>query len=231
MKTIINGYLQEDLLKANIDLVDIEIIKYFEQFQLSKNMKHKEHEGKLFFWLSYQKIIDDLPIINIKSKRSITRRFKDMEDKGIFERLIINTGMKNYSYLRLTELHQSWIENMDVRFKSHTKSIEIIKEEVDSIPYKEIIEFLNKTAGRNFNFKTESHRIDIRKRWNEDFDLEDFKKVIIIKTEEWINDNKFSQYLQPSTLFGNKMDQYLNQRTKGNNNANNGAEQYIAPKD
>ena len=49
LKTIINGYLQEDLLMADVDLVDIEIIKYFQQFAMSKNMKHLESEGKLYF--------------------------------------------------------------------------------------------------------------------------------------------------------------------------------------
>ena len=37
------------------------------------------------------------------------------------------------------------------------------------------------------------------------------------KCQDWLNDEKMSQYLQPSTLFGNKFDQYLNQR-KGNSN-------------
>lgn len=124
MKAIINGYLQEDLIKHELDLTDIEIIKYFQQFALSKNMKHLEKNNNLYFWLSYQKLIDDLPILNIKSKRTIARRFDILEQKGIFEKTIVNEGLKNFTYFRLTELHQSWIENISTQFGDFKKTKE-----------------------------------------------------------------------------------------------------------
>ena len=83
----------------------------------------------------------------------------------------------------------------------------------DPIPYAKIIDYLNEKAGRSFK-NVEANKKLIRARWNEGFVFDDFKKVIDIKTNEWIKDTKMASYLRPSTLFGNKFDQYINQQPK-----------------
>lgn len=81
----------------------------------------------------------------------------------------------------------------------------------EGIPYTEIIDYLNKKAGRRFNVKTSSHRRLIRARFNEGFTLEDFKTVIDKKVNDWGDDGEMQKYLRPETLFGSKFDGYLNQ--------------------
>ena len=82
----------------------------------------------------------------------------------------------------------------------------------DAAPYKTIIEYLNNKVNKRFSYKSESNRKLIKARFNEGYKLEDFIKVIDIKTNEWINDKKMKSYLQPSTLFrGSNFDKYLNQ--------------------
>ena len=49
---------------------------------------------------------------------------------------------------------------------------------------------------------------------NEVKNLEIQKQVIDTKYAGWINDPKMSGYLRPSTLFGNKFEQYLNEKVK-----------------
>ena len=78
------------------------------------------------------------------------------------------------------------------------------------IPFSEIISYLNKKAERSFK-SVESHKKNIRARWNEGYRLDDFKKVVDNKCADWMQDDKMNKYLQPSTLFGTKFDQYLNQ--------------------
>ena len=53
----------------------------------------------------------------------------------------------------------------------------------------------------------------IEARFNEGFSVEDFKKVIDVKTQEW-KDSNMEKYLRPETLFGNKFEGYLNQKSK-----------------
>lgn len=81
------------------------------------------------------------------------------------------------------------------------------------IPYKEIVDYLNEKTGKNFKHKTTKTRKFIEARWNQDFRLDDFKKVIDIKTYEWLNTDS-DKYLRPETLFGTKFESYLNQKTQ-----------------
>lgn len=71
-----------------------------------------------------------------------------------------------------------------------------------------VIEMLNQIAGRSFK-PIDSHKRFIKGRIAEGFTLEDFRAVIEFKTAEWKNDPEMARYLQPSTLFGNKFDGYL----------------------
>lgn len=100
-----------------------------------------------------------------------------------------------------------------------TESISM-SDKSDAAPYKTIIEYLNKKVNKRFSYKSESNRKLIKARFNEGYKLEDFIKVIDIKTNEWINDEKMKSYLQPSTLFrGSNFDKYLNQETPQLNNS------------
>ena len=85
------------------------------------------------------------------------------------------------------------------------------------IPYSEIISYLNEKTKRNFR-NVEANKKLIRARWNEGYKLDDFKKVVDNKVADWtgktINGQPAEKYLQPSTLFGTKFDNYLNQNPR-----------------
>lgn len=80
------------------------------------------------------------------------------------------------------------------------------------IPYKEIIEYLNMRTGSNYRYTTNKTKDLIKARFNEGFNLDDFKNVIDKKCIEWINDENMNKYLRPETLFGTKFESYLNQQ-------------------
>ncbi|AFU16587.1 gp45 [Bacillus thuringiensis MC28] len=92
-----------------------------------------------------------------------------------------------------------------------------------SIPYQEILNYLNEKADKNFNHKAESHKKLIRARWNEGYTVENFKTVIDNKVSQWLGKfdkegKPLDQYLRPSTLFALKhFDNYLNETVKGEN--------------
>lgn len=79
------------------------------------------------------------------------------------------------------------------------------------IPYREIIDCLNQLAGTNYKSSTKKTKTVIKDRWNEGFDLIDFQTVIKKKCDEWIGTD-MEKYLRPETLFGNKFENYLNQK-------------------
>lgn len=87
----------------------------------------------------------------------------------------------------------------------------------NSIPYKDIINYLNNKANTKYRSSSKKTKALIKSRFNENFTFEDFKKVIDIKTFEW-KGTDFEKYLRPGTLFGTKFEDYLNQKVSKNNN-------------
>ena len=77
------------------------------------------------------------------------------------------------------------------------------------VEIKEIIDYLNFKARKNFRSSTAATQSLIKARLNEGFTVEDFKKVIDIKCNEWLGSD-YAQYLRPQTLFGTKFESYLN---------------------
>lgn len=80
----------------------------------------------------------------------------------------------------------------------------------EKIPYTDIIKYLNNKTSKSFKV-TQKWKDLIKARWNEGQRLDDFKKVIDVKTGQWINNQEMNKYLRPATLFGNKFDDYLNE--------------------
>lgn len=86
-----------------------------------------------------------------------------------------------------------------------------IVEQKPLIPYEDIINYLNSKAKTNYKSSTNKTKELIKARINEGFTLDDFKKVIDKKCNEWIG-SEMEKYLRPETLFSNKFESYLNQR-------------------
>jgi uncharacterized phage protein (TIGR02220 family) len=76
---------------------------------------------------------------------------------------------------------------------------------------KEIVSFLNETAGTKYKPASKKTSDLIRARFAEGFTVEDFKTVISKKTAEWQTSEKMAIFIRPETLFSNKFEGYLNQ--------------------
>jgi len=76
---------------------------------------------------------------------------------------------------------------------------------------KDVIDYLNIKCGKNYKHNTDKTRRSILARTSEGFCLEDFKKVVDVKYADWNDDPEMRKYLRPETLFGTKMDGYVNE--------------------
>jgi len=74
----------------------------------------------------------------------------------------------------------------------------------------DIINYLNSKAGTKFKTKNQLANKKIAARLHEGYSVDDFKKVIDNKCDEWL-ESDMAKYLRPETLFGSKFDSYLNQ--------------------
>jgi uncharacterized phage protein (TIGR02220 family) len=77
----------------------------------------------------------------------------------------------------------------------------------------DVIEYLNKVTGSSYSSKAEVTRKLIKARANEGRELQDFKTVIDNKCKDWLGDPQWGKFLRPQTLFGNKFEGYLSQKS------------------
>lgn len=82
--------------------------------------------------------------------------------------------------------------------------------------YSSIIQYLNQKAGTSFKASSKATQRLIDARLNEEFSVDDFKKVIDNKVTDANNPKDLfdAKYLRPQTLFGTKFEGYLNQKPK-----------------
>jgi hypothetical protein len=84
MKYTLYGFSQSKAIEFGLDLNDLVILRYIVDFKDSKNMKTEVVDGECYYWVKYQGILQELPILKIK-KDSIYRRLKAMCKIGILK--------------------------------------------------------------------------------------------------------------------------------------------------
>ena len=153
------------------------------------------------------------------------------DGKGDFERNIY-TLSNEVACIQNADMQNADTQNADMQNEytnnnnSNNNSIKKNKDNTSvgeaQIPYKKIIDYLNEKTNKDIKHTARGNRKLISARWNEGYKLEDFKKVIDNKVDEWFgkgiifsNGKDAETYLHPTTLFnGNNFDKYLNQPTR-----------------
>ena len=171
------------------------------------------------------------------TKQGVTKNLKALVEKGYIvkeDNYINNVKFCEYYATKLDTVYNSVAQGMQQSLTGYTtkfntgmqqsltnnindniiNKLDNIIELKDNVPYQEIVNYLNNSAGTNYRASSKKTQQLIRARINEGYTLEDFKVVIEKKTREWINDNKMKAYLRPETLFGTKFEGYLNQPEK-----------------
>ena len=101
------------------DLVDLAILDYIQAAyaSLSQKMKRVEIDGKIFVWVNYQHLINEMPLLGINSKRAIVNRIKRLRDFGLIETYLAKEE-GNKLYVRLTK------KAIEILFTKVTEPIE-----------------------------------------------------------------------------------------------------------
>jgi uncharacterized phage protein (TIGR02220 family) len=195
----------------------------FDRLELSLKNGWHDKEGNVFQYYTNEQLMIDL---NCNSNKTIIKIKKELKDAGLMKEVRQGMNLPNRIYLdvlngsventlsEVQKVHLGSVENtLSEVQKVHTIKTENTKTENNNnklLICKEVISYLNLKAKKNFKVDTASHQKFIKARLKEGFVLEDFKKVVDIMVAKW-KGTEYEQYLQPQTLFGNKMDNYLNQ--------------------
>lgn len=144
-----------------------------------------------------------------------TRHFKINQNEEIIKKILYSVqsaGNPTYSKRKIQLIDVGKLDTNNTKGNNPNNN----PNEKEYIPYSEIIDHLNLKAETNYKSNSQKTKQLIKDRWSEGYILEDFKRVIDKKTEEWLND-EMAKYLRPMTLFGNKFEGYLNQKTNQTN--------------
>ena len=193
----------------------------FGRLELSIKNGWHDKEGNVFQYYTNEQLMVDLN----SSEKTIIKFKKELKDVGLLEEVRQGNNLPNRIYISAVEgtvnSTVSELENLQYGAVKNTVSelenlqtnkTNINKTENNNnklLICKEVISYLNLKAKKNFKVDTASHHKFIKARLKEGYTLEDFKKVVDIMSAKWIG-TEYEQYLQPQTLFGNKMDNYLN---------------------
>ena len=212
--------IMEKIMLVEIDSLDNEngcfaSNEHFSNFfSLSKNrcseiIKSLEKKGYIeisYIYRNNQKAIEKRIIKCIRDSdrpiRDSDRPIRD-SDRGYSENREDNNTLFNNTF-----------NNTD------NKRNNVEKDSTIHLNCKEIVDYLNLKTGSQFRYTTKKTQTLIKTKLEDKYTVEDFKKVIDIKTYQWINDSKMKSYLRPETLFGSKFESYLNEWRSATNEIN-----------
>lgn len=103
------------------------------------------------------------------------------------------------------------LKNVDAVAPHYPETINHEQETINHKTVSAVVEFLNLKTGKNFSTKSKATIAHINARIAEGRTLDEFHHVITVKAHQWLNDPKMNAYLRPETLFGSKMEAYLNE--------------------
>ena len=124
MMKFVNGFPQEELAcmvdvmigkdkkphEVRIDAADTLILQWLLHFYPRMNKKKVNDEE--YAYISYKKIVEDLPILNT-TKRAVAARFKKIEHFGLVKMLVEKDEFGTYTYIHLTKKYFSLLETAD----------------------------------------------------------------------------------------------------------------------
>ncbi|WP_261059084.1 conserved phage C-terminal domain-containing protein [Streptococcus mitis] len=193
----------------------------FGRLELSIKNGWHDRDGNVFQYYTNEQLMVDLN----SSEKTIIKFKKELKNVGLLKEVRQGNNLPNRIYISAVdgtvnstvselEILQSGTVNntvseLEILQTNKTNNNEIDNNNKLSI-CSEVINYLNSKAKKNFKVNTASHQKFIKARLKEGYVLEDFKKVVDIMVAKW-KGTEYEQYLQPQTLFGNKMDNYLNQ--------------------
>ena len=194
----------------------------FGRLELSIKNGWHDRDGNVFQYYTNEQLMVDLN----SSEKTIIKFKKELKDVGLLKEVRQGNNLPNRIYISavdgtvnstVSELEnlQSGTGKTTVSELENLQTNKTDNNEIDNNNNKlsictEVISYLNLKAKKNFKVDTASHQKFIKARLKEGYVLEDFKKVVDIMVAKW-KGTEYEQYLQPQTLFGNKMDNYLNQ--------------------
>lgn len=233
MKHNVIGFSQQKAMEFGLDLKDLIILKHIMDFINSGKMVEREIDGEIYYWLKQDRLLEELPILNIGGSTVLRRRLKRLVKLNVLKYYLMKKGGTYTLYGKGSELNNLLYKKVgDVKIGNNItkKSVKgdlkvvpkdnisknILVNNINSVAV-EVIDYLNTLTNSKYKWNSVETLNLIRDRLEEGYSVEDFKEVILKKYNEW-SGTTYAKYIRPSTLFKeSKFDEYLNQKRVDNN--------------
>lgn len=196
-----------------------------EEYEIWKQLnKHCNYETNVTGYTVNQLVVNSDKRLNLTTQkvRTILKKFKKegyiefltsgSKGKESTLKITIKQQLFNNNVTNKTEQLQQIEGDKQQQSNNNVTTLSKKKENNNNI-YSLVIDYLNKKASTNYRASTKNTQSFINARVKEGYVVEDFKKVIDSKSREWLGTD-FEKYLRPSTLFGTKFENYLNEANK-----------------
>ena len=105
-------------LRGKVDIVDLAIFDAFRDFANgTKCEKKMTEDGRVWFWVSYSLIIDELPYCNIRTTDGVYRRMKNLQAAGIID-FHPDNQRANKTFFAWGAAYDLLISDTDLRMKN-----------------------------------------------------------------------------------------------------------------
>ena len=116
----ING--KDKLVPLKLDVTDLLILQHLADFPNRKKIIKTIIDDKMFFWVDYKTLIEELPILDIK-KQALSDRLSKLVELGIIEKSIIShNGYGNSTFFRMGEKYESLLYSKEKDAEEDTLS-------------------------------------------------------------------------------------------------------------
>ena|SRR3990167_3434547 len=93
----------------DLNINDAIILDFLKDFCRPENLKldRIEFRGNLYFWVSYPKLLEEMPILSFKTEGQLGRKLKSLEKRHFLIRKTVKAGAKSKVYIALKDsIHQ-----------------------------------------------------------------------------------------------------------------------------
>lgn len=104
LEVTING--KQVIRTSKIDVTDLLILQVVSDFMNRKSIIKQIIDEKIYFWINYKAILEDLPILDIK-KQAFIDRLNKMVDFGLLEKSIVKNEQGSFSFYRIGEKYET----------------------------------------------------------------------------------------------------------------------------
>ena len=110
MKNTIHGFNQAMLIELGLDNDDALILRWFVDFKDTGKMVSKIIDHEKYYWIKYEGVMKDLPILKVKTKDSLYRRLKKISATDVLKHTTVKEK-GTYSFYTIGEKYISLIDD------------------------------------------------------------------------------------------------------------------------